>query len=128
MKKRVSKKLVSILACVGLIAGFASVSNAATKNFTLNPGVTGQVDYISKSAGTYSYSYAITYVHFDGLPVGAFMPGLDFEVSGSNPSTICSVNSTTKSGSYYLSSGGYHYYRVCNNSSKKVIVNGTYSY
>lgn len=125
MNKRVFKKILSVLACVGMLVAFASISNAYTFGNGVNSG--GRLDIYSQNisaAGTYSYSYSITFIQYDGLAVGAHMPGMTIQANSST--TVCTINSTNKSGSYYLPSAGNYTYRVVNNTGRHASIRGSF--
>lgn len=124
MNRSTIKKIISIIACVSMLIGYASICSAASIN-------SGSSDYIkspSCSVGNHNYSYSVSYVHFDGLAVGAFISGLKVKAK-KTPSTvinICNVNKSSGSGLYYIPYSGTYEYRLYNNSSKHVTI--TYSF
>ena len=120
MNKIFIKRLLSILVCVGMLLAFALVTNAES----LYPGDSRYVDNktIVFSQGN-QYSYSVSYVHFDGLAVGAFMPGLDVLATRNRSEKIFSINSYQYTGTYSVPGAGSYAFDFVNHSAKHVSIN-----
>lgn len=113
--KSTIKKLVAVITCASVIAGLASVSNA----YSINSGSTATVGTKYATYGYHAYEYKVSYVLFDGMPVGAYTSGLKLKVDSNN---VCTINTSQKSGNYQAFSTGTHTYRLENNSGKHVAI------
>lgn len=125
MNKRVIKKIVSVLACASMLAGMASISNATS----INNGSSATIGTKNVSSGSHNFSYYVSYIHYDGLAVGAHMSGLRLRADMGNDSDyVCSVNSNQAGGSYTISHSGTHTYRLYNNTGKHVSITASFTY
>lgn len=119
MKKSLIKKLVSIITCISILGGVAATSNA----YSINSGSSAEIKTHNDSPYDYwTYIYDVSYVHFDGMAVGAFTSGLTVKV---NSYYVCTVNTAHKKGPFYNPSSGTNSYKLHNNSSKHVAINMT---
>ncbi len=125
MNIKIIKKVISVIACVSVIAGIASISNA----YSINSGSSKFLKTRHNvSSGSYGYSYKVSYVLFDGLATGAYAPGLVLKakMSGGPSVTICSINTSQKSGNYSIPVSGDYDFSLYNGSSKHVAITFDY--
>lgn len=117
MKKSIVKKIVSVITSISILAGLGASGNA----YSIDSHDSTSIAYHDDSPYDYwTYTYDVSYVHFDGMAVGAFASGLTVYASSYY---VCAVNSTHKSGPFYNPSTGYHNYMLYNGSSKHVAIN-----
>lgn len=126
MNKRIVKKVVSVIACASILAGYASICNAYS--LSINSGSSGYITTKTCSVGNHNYSYNVSYVLFDGCAVGAYLNGLTIKShKGNTVLNICTVNKGSKSGSYYIPYSGSYTYKMHNGSTKHVAITFTFS-
>ena len=116
MSKSIIKKIVSVIACISMLAGYASISNA----YSIDPGYSATIaEHDDSDYYYYTYEYTVSYIHFDGLATGAYMNGLTVYV---NSDYVCAVNTSHKTGPYHVSVNDYNYYKLYNDTSKHVAI------
>ena len=130
MNKKIIKKIVSVLVCASMIAGVASISNATS----INSGSSSNLGVYQATAGTNHYSYTVDYIHYDGLAVGAFIQSgltvrFKYPTTGTTieQNTVCTVNTSSGSGTYYTGYSGGHTFRLHNNTGKHVSITFNFS-
>lgn len=106
--------------------GSASICNATS--LSINSGSSGLIRNKNTSIGNHNYSYSVSHIQFDGCGEGAYLSGLTIKAyKGATVINICTVNTGSKSGSYYVPSTGYYDYKMVNNSPKHVSITFTFS-
>lgn len=127
MKMNSIKKVVSVIACASILAGYASICSATT--FSINNNYAALVETHSISQGKHDYGCYTSYIYYDGLAVGTFIPGLRLRANkGGDSDLVCEVNSSYKSGKYTITTGGSHQYKLHNNSGKHVSITFSINY
>lgn len=125
MNKRIVKKVVSVIACASILAGYASICNA----YSIDNNYTALVATHDISKGKHDYGCYTSYIHYDGLAVGSFIPGLRLRANkGGDSDLVCEVTSSYKSGKYTITTGGSHQYKLHNNSGKHVSITFSINY
>lgn len=128
MKKNVIRKLVSVLICVSIVAGFTSVSNAyiyiiqdSSSSYVTN-------DYASADYSNY-FIYDIAHIQVEDMPAGSFVTGLRLRADlGNDSDWVCNINCYHDAGYYDVNTSGDHVYRLYNSSGKKITLNTNYIY
>ena len=124
MNKSIFKKVVSVIACASILAGYASISSAAS----INSGSSYKFMSRNCSIGNHNYSYNVSHILYDGCSEGAYLPGLTIKAyKGATVINICTVNTSSKSGSYYVPSTGSYDFKMVNNTGKHVSISFTFS-
>ena len=126
MKMNSFKKVVSVIACASILAGYASICNATS--LSINSGSSGTITTRNCSSGNHNYSYDVSYVKFDGCAIGTYLSGLTIKShKGNTVLNICTVNKDSKSGIYYIPSSGTYTYKMHNNATQHVSITFTFS-
>ncbi len=124
MNKSIFKKVISVIACISILASYASISNAASIDSGSSYGFMSR----NCSSGNHNYSYNVSYVLFDGCAVGAFLNGLTIKAhKGATQVNVCTVNTSSKSGKYYIPSSGKYDFKMHNDAIKHVAITFTFS-
>lgn len=127
MNKRIIKSIVSVMACASIVTGMALISSANT--YSINNGSSKIVGTKTVNAGDNNYSYSITYIQYDGLPMNTYATGLRLRADrGSDSDNVCAVISSSSNGTYHITTSGSHTYRLYNNTGKNVTLTGYFSY
>ncbi|MCR4702852.1 MAG: hypothetical protein K5665_04200 [Saccharofermentans sp.] len=124
MIRNVVKKIVSVVMCVSVLAGYASISNA----YSINAGAIGYVGTAyASSGGGHSFSYEVSYIYYNDLAVGAYLYDLSLKADMNVDSDkVCNINMPQKSGTYHVTSSGSHTYNLHNDTSKHVYITFDY--
>lgn len=115
MNKSIMKKVVSVITCMSILAGVASVSNA----YSINSGSSASVGSKYATDGYHGYEYQVSYILFSGMAAGSYASGLYFKVDSN---LICEINTSHKKSNYQAFGSKTHYYTLNNTSGKHVSV------
>ena len=125
MKSKLLKSMVSVIMCVVLLMGYASVSNASVY---IPSGGNSTVGSFSGYAGTYNFTYSVSFIRYDGMPSGAHIySGLtakcDYNQGNTYESvTMCTINSNSGNGSFYTAYSGGHSIKLYNQTGRNVTI------
>ncbi len=113
--KKYIKRIVLVAVCASVLVSFATISNAVT----INDGSSEFLltDYVY--SGVRTYEYKVSYIYYNGLAVGAYIPGLTVYADYDH---VCDVDTSSDTGPYWINSSGYHDYRLYNDTGKDVTI------